>query len=271
MCKLYAIVSPSLIKNPIGHIARVRAGLVLGQRDGFGVVTESGYIRSGNSDVALRPVPKGLLPDDWTADDHAKRRGSIAGKTTWMLAHARTSTNTLGTRCAHPFVGKKCILAHNGVVDEIGNPVSDHPNDSARLHQWIQQGGDMAKAAEFWCGYGVVMVIRDNRLHVWRDSASLYWGLHEDGTRQFATAKSDLIAPTWTGEVKDRVYFSVGLDGSGLTSEKWTGFGGRGQMQSKYFSTTNAEQSHSKSFFGYAQTKPGVWTKADEKWANEGM
>lgn len=241
MCKLYLRVERTPF-NPMPIIKAVRGSLTSLQRDGLGIATRTGWAKSDNTDFPLEEMPK-EIPKEWRGN-HKKsilRGGTIDGPTKWLLMHGRTSTNARGQDHAHPFVGEKYTLAHNGVVDEIAEKKSSHACDSARLHAWLEAGGEMRKAHGVWSGYGVVMLKHAEFMDIWKDGACLHW-IYQDGVWQFATALTDAIRKQgdYSDTLPQKCMARINLKTFHVQVYGWKGFGSGGHLHRQFGHVTGA-------------------------------
>lgn len=268
MCKLYlkASLSKSVVFNPYEVAEAKRSRLITGQRDGFGFATASGVWKTDlvNTKVIGRDS---RLPVSWTGAKSVAIFGTPKDPSWFLIAHSRTSTNQSGLGCAHPFVGKNWALIHNGIVSEIGDHKDggEHPCDSARLHYWIETGGDMSKCKEAWGGYGAVIAYnyKKKQLHIWRERAPLSWQIIGD-VLECATSSYDLDGTAdSSGDVPDNSH-TVISEGGKIETEHWSGFGIRATTPAEYCRTNggfNTGRTHENReiVIGYQNGQKGYW------------
>ena len=266
MCKLYlkASLEKSIVFNPYDVAEGKRSRLITGQRDGFGFATASGIWKTDqvNTKVVNRDT---RLPASWNGAKSIAIYGTPKDPSWFIIAHSRTSTNQDGLHCAHPFAGKNWALIHNGIVSEIGDHKEggDHPCDSARLHTWIENGGDMSKCKGSWGGYGAVIAYnyKKKQLHIWRERAPLSWQIIGD-VLECATSSYDLDGQAdSSGDVPDNSH-TVISEGGKIETEHWTGFGIRNTTSAEYCRTNGGhfgKQEPRGAVIGYQNGVRGYW------------
>lgn len=264
MCKLYLKASLDLTTmNPMEVAEGKRSRLINGQRDGFGLASEKGVWKTDkvNSKVAFSD-PR--IPATWAKQASNAVWGDPKAKSWFTFCHSRTSTNVEGLIGAHPFIGKRWVLAHNGIVSELEHKDGgDHPCDSARLHHWLENGGDMSKCRISWGGYGAVIAYdyKLDQIHIWRERAPLCWQI-TGNILECATMGFDLEgSPDSSGDVPDNSHTVISRGGK-IESEHWPGFGIRNTTPAEYQRTNggfHGREAGSRTFQSQRNGVNGHW------------
>ena len=239
MCKLFISSGELTRKQVSSALCAANSIFAKSERDGFGFMCASGsriargrYLKPDTFTGYLNGFP------DWLAGPSAEEN-RIPSKPDTLMIHGRTSTNAHGLGNVHPFHFAGHWLAHNGVLNWIGQGVAPSPScDSEQFLHWLVSSGlDFDAARDNWAGFGVMGIYNQTRgvLTVIRHGAKLSIARRANGNGWvFATCQDHLLRicraarielDTRPIEFPERI---ITLNrGTIVSSRPWNGFGHR--------------------------------------------
>lgn len=237
MCEFFAIIGG----NPNKLLARAEGivrSMSFRQPDGIGLMAidkQGGWAIRRALEARATPTLIGTGPRAPDLPFIVKPKSNLLppNEDVWALVwHTRFgTTGSKSIEDVHPFQGRRYLLAHNGILDQMPKRwcrtekggFDDH--DSRALLRAVEKGG--FNAWRSFMGYGAIFTYdtKEKQLHIHHDDRSrLYAGTWEDSV-VFATNP-----PTTFGiemfEVEDNVHVTVnaGKDVLGCSVENWKGF-----------------------------------------------
>ncbi len=237
MCKLL-FVTGSLTPEQVHNLIYAGNSLFQGERDGFGFLAagKDGFATGHYEDPAKFAGFKADMPNFLVKDQ--KENGEIPEETHTLMVHGRTSTNIQGLVGCHPFEYKNYHLAHNGMVNYIGQgekPVGDVDSDQF-LHWLVDNNFNWDDTMKNWAGWGAIGLYNTERqvFTIALDGASLYIARRADGGWVMATCKdhleqiADFAGLTLNSHPISFPRSIATFRGAEILSErKWWGFGSR--------------------------------------------
>jgi len=196
MCKLL-IITGALHRAGITRVlVAANREFAKTERDGFGfIATTNGTYARGRYFEPNRFHGFGRgLPHAVTGDIAEENHLPKFSQT--LIVHGRTATSTKKLANCHPFMFGDEALAHNGVVEWIGDPASEPEQecDSEQFFSWLKSHS-WEEAIHDWAGWGAIahVNIRTGILTIARDGAKLYGAKRADSVGWvFATSQEHL-------------------------------------------------------------------------------
>lgn len=180
MCKVFALTNATQLKLNDTLLNVLKDVMCEFDQDAFGYAahTKAGYF--GERTIAtdrmfksrlLTPSPLSNMPFIKQEYNSFGKAGALTGS---FIAHSRLSTNDDSIDCAHPYVGDKLALIHNGVVtDQSDSPIETvTPNDTEILFRYMERDGMQGIEANVSGYYAIAALDKEGNLHVVRDDTA---------------------------------------------------------------------------------------------------
>jgi predicted glutamine amidotransferase len=245
MCKLFIAAGKFSREETIRMIAEANCSFAFTQRDGFG------FTAYGPKGMAYGRY---LNPESYCGfgvkipgfiNAIQIEEGEIPPVVTALVVHGRTSTNRVIVENCHPFRSNGIHLAHNGVLNWVGDgpgPKAKNGCDTEEFFQWWLHRKTTNKWSgtnKHWSGYGVFGIINADakRLTIAKCGAgNLSWVSDDKDNHLFSTSGTDVVQIGKAAGIKVNhkalsmtpksiAEFSLGGSRASLVlNEKWCGF-----------------------------------------------
>lgn len=290
MCKLF-IITGALHRVGITRVlAAANKEFAQTERDGFGfIATANGayargrYFEPNRFHGFGRGLPH-LVTGDIAEENHLPKFSQT------LIVHGRTATSTKKLANCHPFMFGDEALAHNGVVDWIGNPEEEPSEecDSEQFFSWLRNNCWDVTHCD-WAGWGAIAHVNTKTgiLTIARDRAMLYGAKRRDSLGWvFATSQHHLKEICKYAGIRltrdplllpDHKILSFSQRGEVTSVEDWKGFGerqltyldaqswGNSSINESPESTSQKRKTHNRGKGGRKgnRSHPSLWERCD--------
>ena len=177
MCKLL-IITGRIGQRSLGKALLAASDeFVRTEKDGFGfIATRRGRYARGRYLSPERFRGFGLQLPDWIGGQYAEEN-KLAPYADSVIMHGRTATSAINLGNVHPFMRGHEALAHNGIVNWIGEKAKEpkFDCDSEQLFDWLQSH-DWHESRQAFAGSGAIahVDVKSGMLTIARDGCTLY-------------------------------------------------------------------------------------------------